>query len=325
MKQANSPEILYKGVLRGRDVSFKDAVALESCGISALLFYADRIRRRFKKNSIKLCSIINAKSGSCGEDCAFCPQSARHDTGIKIYPLVSRKIIKKAFLNAKMNRASCFGIVTSGNALAEKEVKEIISAIKYIGRQGIAKSVSLGRVSLKNMVLLKKAGVGKFHHNLEAPKSHFDQICTTHTYAERERTIKNSKKAGFKVCSGGIFGLGEDFRQRVELAFALKRLDVDSVPMNFLNPVKGTRLANAKRLTVEEMLRTIAVFRFILPGKDIFVCGGREVNLGKYQNRIFYAGANGMMVGGYLTTPGRPVKKDLAMIKKMGFRVYCGK
>ena len=180
----------------------------------------------------------------------------------------------------------------------------------------------MGELDERSLKQLKKSGIKKIHHNIETSKSFFPEICTTHTYQDKINCIKKAKELGFEVCSGVLFGLGESFDQRVEAALALRELGVKSVPMNFFNPVAGTVLENVPPLPEEEILRTIAMFRFVLPDSDIRLCGGREVNLTNSQGKIFKAGANGMMVGGYLTTAGRPVQDDHKMIYSAGMSIY---
>ena len=177
---------------------------------------------------------------------------------------------------------------------------------------------SLGLLDIDTALRYKKAGLKNYHHNLETSESFFKNICSTHSYKESIETVRIAKKTGFRVCSGGIFGMGETPQQRVELAFTLKELDVDCIPMNFLNPISGTPLENMPPMKPLEILKTIAVYRFILPQKDIIICGGREINLRDLQSFMFVAGANGTMLGNYLTTKGRAAKEDLQMIKDLG-------
>lgn len=285
------------------------------------MFGAEAIARSFKGAKVSFCSIVNAKSGACSENCRFCAQSAHNNTKVDKYALLDDRRLSAALDRAVRDGASCFGIVTSGRKLTGSDIDRIASFVSKNRNRGVRISVSLGEISFEDMKKLKRAGVQRFHHNLETAESHFPKICTTHSYRDRIRTVLNAKKAGLEVCCGGIIGLGESPEQRLELAFTLRRLGVDSVPVNILNPVKGTPMWKRQRLPVRDALRTIALFRFILPGKDISVCGGREANLGKFQSWIFSAGASGMMVGGYLTTPGRPVSEDKRMVKRLGLKI----
>lgn len=287
-----------------------------------LIASTNRIRIAFKGNEIRLCSIINAKSGLCPEDCTFCAQSARYTTGVKTYPMVDVETITAGAKDASRNGAREFSIVTSGKGIRKtKEVETLKEAIRKISMETPLEScASLGILDEDTLLSLKKAGLHSYHHNLETSRSFFPNVCTTHDYEEDVAVVKRAKKLGFHVCCGGIFGMGESRRQRIELAMTLKELDVDSVPINFLNPRPSTPLENADFLTPIECLKIIAAFRFILPTKELIICGGREVNLRDLQPLIFAAGANGMMIGNYLTTPGRDINKDLRMIEDLGLK-----
>ena len=317
----NIPLSLEKKIVEGGRISSEDAKALWDADHDELLYHANRLRRRFKGDHINVCSILNAKSGRCSEDCRFCAQSAHHKTDVSEYPLVGSKEIEEALRRAKASGAGCFGIVTSGRALTPEETEALCSSLDALKESSIMIGASLGELDAATLRRLKDHGVRRFHHNLETGESFFPNICTTHSYAGRVATVRRAKEAGLEVCCGGLFGLGETRAHRVELAMTLRELDVDSVPMNFLNPVSGTPMASVPGLSCREILRTIAVFRFILPGKDLQLCGGREVNLRDLQSWIFYAGANGMMIGGYLTTNGRSVEQDLKMIEDLGLTI----
>jgi biotin synthase len=288
-----------------------------------LLYQANRLREHYFGNTVHLCSIINAKSGLCPEDCSFCAQSVSHDTDIPVYPLVDADEIVTGARNAEKTGSGCFGIVTSGSsAVKGGELDDICGALRRINEEtSIRPACSLGAIDLDTALALKEAGMSRYHHNLETARSFFPNVCTTHDYDEDIDTIRAVKAAGLEVCCGGIFGLGETPDQRVEFAFTLKELEVDSIPVNFLNPIPGTRLADADYLTPMECLRIIALFRFILPDKRISVCGGREKNLRDLQSLIFFAGASGTMVGNYLTTTGRTPENDMQMLKDLGLRI----
>ena len=312
-------------VINGADITRSEAMYILSLrtqeGIVMLLAHATILRNHFKGNRIDLCAVVNAKSGRCTEDCIFCAQSARHKTDIKTYPLMSTSKVIKASSVAGGAGAHRLGIVTSGKGITNREELERIGEfIKEISKSStITPCASLGVLSDEQLSRLRDAGLKRYHHNLETAESHFFKICSTHTYKERVHTILMVKKKGFEVCSGGIFGLGETPEQRVELAFALKDLEVDSVPLNFLNPVKGTPAEKQPLLPPLEILKIIALFRFVLPKKDIRVSGGREVALRTLQPLMYLAGANGTMVGNYLTTIGRDARVDLQEILDLGF------
>ncbi len=278
---------------------------------------AHGLREEHFGDRAELCSIINAKSGRCAENCAFCAQSAHARTAAPVYPLKPVAEIVAGARQALDEGSHCFGIVTSGTRVTPgAEFDSILQALREIrDLGGIDPSASLGILDATAARELAAAGCVTYHHNLETARSFFPEICTTHDYAEDVATVRTAKEAGMKVCCGGIFGLGESPAQRVELARTLRELAVDSVPLNFLNPVPGTRLAGARHLTPMECLRIIALFRYFLPDRSISVCGGREPNLREFQSWIFMAGASGTMIGNYLTTKGRDRETDLQMLQ----------
>ncbi len=313
-------------VLAGGSITPDEALAIinvTDCETFDLLVHANRLRRHFFGNRVHLCSIINAKSGLCSEDCSFCAQSVHHYTDSPIYPLVETEEIVSSARKAEREGSACFGIVTSGASLEEgPELERICSALQRIAvNSEIVPACSLGSIDLDTALTLKQAGMKKYHHNLETARSFFPNVCTTHDYEEDVNTVKAVKEAGLQICCGGIFGLGESAEQRVEFAFTLKELDVDSVPVNFLNPIPGTRLAASNNLTPMECLRIIALLRFVMPDRRISVCGGREKNLRDLQSLMFFAGASGTMIGNYLTTTGRAPEHDRQMLKDLGLRV----
>jgi biotin synthase len=310
-------------IIAGGSISQDEALNLTGTAGADLFFLfaeANRIREQVFGNEIFLCSIINAKSGRCPENCSFCAQSAFHDTDAPVYPLVDENRMVDCAREAEANGSTCYGIITSGSGISRgAELGTILRTIRRIRNETtISPSCSLGIIDRDTAIALRDAGMETYHHNLETARSFFPNICTTHDYEEDVATIRSAKEAGLKVCCGGIFGLGENAAQRVELALTLRELGVDSVPLNFLNPVPGTRLADACNITPMECLSTIALFRFILPDRKISVCGGREKNLRDLRSWIFLAGASGTMVGNYLTTPGRPVAVDRQMIADLG-------
>lgn len=310
-------------VLSGKDL--KEAEGLELMLLPAsylpdLLAAAFHIREAYKGKEVKLCAIVNAKSGRCGENCAFCAQSVHYPTQIQSYDLLPAEELAARADIAADKGARMFGIVTSGtNIESQQEWDEIIRAVKMIAAQGrIKPCASLGLLSLPQAVGLKEAGLYRYHHNLETATSFFPQICTTHDYAEDIATVKNAKKAGLAVCCGGIFGLGETSGQRVELAFTLRELEVDSVPLNFLNPIPGTPLGNRPIISPMEALKVAAVYRFLLPRQDLKLCGGKEPAFRQLLPLAMWA-ANSLMIGNYLTTVGREPHLDIEMIHDLGF------
>lgn len=318
-------EAVSRKVLERKDVTPEEVFDLsqvEGANLFFLMAAANRIRAYFLGDRLDLCSIINAKSGRCGEDCIFCAQSSHYQTGVKSFPLVLKEEILAAARRATEVKAGRFGIVTSGRRVKEKELQAIAETLRQMKEEGIplSRCASLGSLSVQEARRLKEAGLQRYHHNLESSPDFFPQICTTHTFEERVSTVKIAKEAGLEVCSGGIFGLGESLAQRIRLAFLLKELEVDAVPLNFLQPIPVTPVEHLPSLPPLEILKIVALFRFILPTKDIKVCGGREHNLRSLQPFIFISGANGMLIGDYLTTKGQAPHLDLEMIEDLGLK-----
>ena len=311
-----------ENVLSGKKIGFGEACALFESGRERPFVFiaaAADIRVHFRGRAVSLCSILNAKSGRCREDCKFCAQSAHYRTNIEVYPLLRADEMVRAASEAKRLGASSFGIVTSGVRITnEAEWDEILKAIKEIGRIGIRPCASLGLIGKEEARELKNAGLYRCHHNLETAPSYFKNICTTHDYEDDVRTILAAQEAGLSTCSGGIIGLGEDIGERIELALLLRDLGVDSVPVNILNPIPGTPLADVDGLPPMEILLTLAVFRFILPDRDIRLCGGKEKNLRQLLPLGMVAGASSLMTGNYLTTAGREARLDREMILDLG-------
>ncbi|MFH2000418.1 MAG: biotin synthase BioB [Planctomycetota bacterium] len=300
-----------------------ELLAAEGADFYALMARAGSCRERIKGRKIHFCGIINAKSGRCSENCAFCSQSSHYKTGAPVFPLVSAEAMLERAREVGAMGARAFSIVTSGTTLrADQEIAEVCNVIRRLREEGrIMRCASLGTMTEEVLARLKEAGLTHYHHNLETARSFFPQICTTHEYDDDLRTIKAAKGLGISVCCGGIFGMGETAGQRVELAETLRELDVDSIPLNFLNPIPGTPLEGGRRITPQECLKAIAVYRLMMPQKDIYICGGREVGLRDLHSWIFMAGANGIMVGNYLTTAGRDIDSDRRMIEDQGFEL----
>ncbi len=289
-----------------------------SMPMAELFSAANKVREEHIVDRIELCGIVNAKSGSCSENCKFCAQSAHHGANIETYALKDvDKIISEAEA-AKQNGAGRFGIVTSGNKLTGEEIGIIAEAVRRIIKEvGISVCASLGALDEASFLTLREAGLTRYHHNIETSERFYPNIVTTHDYTERTKTVKAAKALGLEVCSGGIIGMGETWQDRMDMANLLKELDVDSVPLNFLVPIKGTPLENIQLISSEEAIRTIALFRFILKDKTIKIAAGRESALRDHQESLYMAGANGMLIGGYLTIAGRPVEDDHALIEEV--------
>ncbi|MFC1855124.1 biotin synthase BioB [Thermodesulfobacteriota bacterium] len=312
--------------LLGEDITYDEAkkiIDLNPSLLFELFISANRIKEHFIGNKVHLCSIVNAKSGRCKEDCGFCAQSAHHKTYVPVYDMINSDEMLRAAKNAEKSTSGCFGIVTSGSTIkSDDEFNIILDAVRKIKAEtSLSPSASLGMISYEQAVKLKEAGVKKFHHNIETSRNFFPNVCTTHSYDDDLETIRSIKRAGLKICSGVILGLGESQLDWIDMAFTLRELDVDSVPINFLNPIKNTRFENNPKVPALELLRGIALFRFILPTKSISICGGREKNLRDLQSFMFLAGASGTMAGNYLTTKGRSMEDDFKMISDLGLEV----
>ncbi|TAL25250.1 MAG: biotin synthase BioB [Nitrospirae bacterium] len=308
----------------GNPITKEEALLIGRIQISDLfdLFIAaNKIRKKFRNNSVDLCAIVNAKSGACPEDCSYCAQSSKSKTGIEVYPLIRKEVVLEKAKEAKDAGVKRFCIVTSGRKIGKAELFEIVTMVKKIRRAGLLPCATLGLLNRDELLFLKESGLERYHHNLETSERFFPEICRTHTYQDKLKTIEAAKSAGLSVCSGGIFGLGETWEDRIDMAFAVKELDVDSVPLNFLIPVKGTSMAERDALHPFEALKIISLYRFLLPQKEIRVCGGRMQILGEFNSMVFMAGADSLLTGNYLTTTGRTFKDDLRLIRDYGLRV----
>ena len=312
---------LKESIINGYSIKKEEAIELYKEDIEELLNAANDIRKAKLGNSFDVCSIINGKSGRCSEDCKYCAQSIYYNTNIEEYPLLDdEKIIETALENEKGGILR-FSIVTSGRKLSESEVNQICKVYKKIkSKSSIKLCSSNGLLTYEEFKRLKESGVTRYHNNLETSRNYFDKICTTHTYDEKIEAIKNAHKAGLKVCSGGIFGLGESIEDRIDMAFEITSLGVKSIPVNILNPIKGTPLENNEALTEEEILKSIAIYRFIAPDAVIRLAGGRAL-LSDKGKKAFLSGANGAISGDMLTTVGISLKDDLEMIKSCGYKV----
>jgi biotin synthase len=315
---------LRDSVINGNLITIDEAYLLGSItadGLFDLFSAALTIRRKFTGNSVDLCAIINAKSGACPEDCSYCAQSSKSKTDIAIYPLIKNKTVIEKAREAKDNGVKRFCIVTSGRKIAKRELTEIGSMLGELKKIGLLPCATLGLLNKEELSFLKDSGLQRYHHNLEASERFFPEICRSHSYYDKLKTIDAAKAAGLSVCSGGIFGLGETWQDRIDMAFAIKELDIDSIPINFLIPVKGTKLSDRDFLHPFEALKIISLYRFIMPDKQIRVCGGRTQVLGEFNSMVFMAGADSLLTGNYLTTTGRTYADDLRLINLYGMKV----
>ena len=310
-------------ILDGGEITEEEAKALIRTtdeDTMLLLACADKIRQKFSGRSVDLCAIVNARSGRCQEDCKFCAQSARYDTGIDNYTFLPEEEVMKAAQKAKEAGAARFDIVTAGRDQRNpKDFAEILHLIRRIRTEiGIEVCCSLGFLTQEQAYQLSEAGVNRLHCNIESAPSFFQEVCTTHTAEEKAENIQRAQKAGIRVCCGGILGLGETLDQRVEMAFHLKKLHIDAIPLNVLNPIPGTPYEHIEPLAPLEILRSFAMFRFVLPKAQIRTAGGRQLNLRSLQSMALAGGMNGVMIGNYLTSKGSDPHDDLTMLRDLG-------
>lgn len=313
---------LEKKINAGFLINLEEALKLSKLkDLTELFRAADRLRCKFNGKKVDLCSIMNAKSGRCSENCKYCAQSVHYHTNIQEYSLVNKE---KALALAKENEkfgVHRFSLVTSGRGLYGAEFEKIIKIYELLNKESkLSLCASLGIINYEQLSKLRNVGITMYHHNLETSRDYYKKICTTHTYDERIDTINNAKKAGLKVCSGGIIGMGETMEDRIKLALELQALGIKSIPINVLNPIDGTPLQNAEKLNQEEILKTIAIFRFINPKSYIRLAGGRNL-IDAYGQNCFKVGANATITGNYLTTSGNKIVDDIEMIKNIGLEV----
>ncbi len=322
------PSFLQKiedGVSSGKEISFNDALALTDLPdelIDNLARIANRVRQNFSQNKVDLCSIINARSGQCTEDCKFCTQSAHHKTNPPTYPMKSVTEIVEAAKNAEKAGAKRFCIVTSGGELSDEDFNITLEATNIIAKQTkLSRCASLGKLNKERAAKLKEAGLNRYHHNTETASSFFGDICSTHSHNEKLETIENLQEAGIETCVGGILNMGESPKQRIEFAFELKKINPVSVPINFLNPREGTPLENQKPISALEAAKYLAIFRLILPNTYLRLAGGRIETFGDNQELALKSGVNALLIGDLLTTKGPETQSDLKLLESMKFEL----
>ncbi len=320
---------LTSRIIAGERIGRAEAIALSQIegeeNILLLCEAADKVRQACCGNVVDLCSIVNVKSGNCSENCGFCSQSAHHPgQDSPIYGLKSTQEILAQAKAAEAAGAKRFCLVSQGrgikyNSPKSTEFEQILETVsRIIAETQIKPCCALGEVTPEQAQALAEAGVTRYNHNLEASENFFEQIVTTHTWRDRVQTIQNLKAAGIQACTGGIMGLGESWEDRVDLALALRELEVESVPLNLLNPREGTPLSDRPKIDPYEALKAIAIFRLILPEQILRYAGGREAVMGELQAMGFQAGMNAMLIGHYLTTIGQPPEQDHAMLESLG-------
>lgn len=309
-------------VLSGQRITRDEArqlVEIDDKHIKELADAANTICREMNGDRVDVESLINAKSGNCAEDCGFCAQSAHYKTNITKYPFLSRDVIVEAARRSKESGAHSFCLVCAWRGPTEEEFENVCDAIRAIKKEvGLEVNCSLGFLTEEHAAKLKELGVKRYNHNLEACRNFFSRICGTHTYDDRMKTARIVKSAGLQLCCGGILGMGETRMDRLDLALEASELEPEEFPVNILIPRAGTALEGTKPLDAMEVIKTIAVYRFILPKSIIKIAGGREVHLGKLQSLALLGGANGIITGGYLTVVGNEPQNDIKMIQELG-------
>ena len=319
----NMLEELKNKVLSGGNITPEEALRLaEETPCEALCEASHELTAGMSPRKFDLCSIINAKSGRCPEDCKWCAQSFRYPTQVQTYGMVGEEECLRHALHNERQGVARFSLVASGRKPSKDDVEKLCRNIRHLREHsGIKVCVSVGLASEDDLRRLHDAGASRCHCNMEAAPSCFARLCSTHTQAEKIATLEAARRAGMDVCSGGIIGMGETMAQRIELAFLLKRLEVPSIPMNILHPIPGTPLEHQEPLAAEEVLRTIAIFRFIHPKAYLRFAGGRSQLAASDVEKALYAGINAAIVGDLLTTVGSKVADDKEMIKKAGYEL----
>ena len=315
-------EYYKEKVINGCKITKDDALNLLDMPFDDLTESADQIRQHFCGNDFDACTIINVKGGKCSEDCKFCAQSVYYDTNISHFPLLTKKQLKSRTLDLYETGFKRISYVSSGRKMEDIEFETISETIKELKDEyeDIRLCVSLGLLTKEQIEMLERMGVDRLHNNLETSEEYFKQICTTHAYQDKLNCLSYVNNENLKICSGGIFGIGENFEDRIELALKLRSLNVKSIPINILNPIKGTPLENNKVLSNEELCKIVAVFRFINPSSYIRLAGGRLL-LEDYGRKAFESGANAAIIGDLLTTKGVQYNQDVKMIKELGFHI----
>lgn len=313
---------LKEKVIAGYELTLNDALKLsKSDEINTMTNAAYEIMKTSCGNDFDMCSIVNAKSGKCSENCKWCAQSAVHKTGIEEYEIIDEKTAVDYAIKNTQQGVRRFSLVTSGKTITDTELEKYLEIYcKIRDKSDISFCASMGLLDKAQLLKLKNAGIVHYHCNLETAPSYFSEICTTHTIEDKLQTIQWAKEIGLKICSGGIIGMGETMDQRIELAFKLKELGVKSIPINILNPIEGTALQNAAPLSDDDILKTIVIFRFINPDSYLRFAGGRLL-IRHIQEKALHSGINASIVGDLLTTIGSNVEEDIRDFTKAGFKL----
>lgn len=313
---------LKSKITAGEAITKSEAMGLLEVPLDALTKAANEIREQFCGNQFDMCTIVNGKCGKCSEDCKYCAQSAHYHTSCEeTYPLLSTEELVQGAKRNKDRGVLRYSIVTSGRRLSKREVEQACESIREIKRKvGIEVCVSFGLLDFEDFKKLKEAGASRVHCNLESSRNFFKEVCTTHTYDEKIATLKAAKEAGLSICSGGIMGLGETMEDRIDMVLTARELSVKSIPVNVLNPIKGTPYEKNPILSNDEVCRLVAIFRFLIPDGNIRLAGGRGL-LGDKGERCFLSGANAAISGDMLTTAGITIETDHALLHSLGYEV----
>lgn len=307
-------------VLAGYKINKQEAMSLLKVPLENLSLAADEIRKHFCGDKFDMCTIINGKSGRCSEDCKYCAQSAYYETAVKTYPLLNTNLILQEAQYNYAKGVDRYAVVTSGKKMSDEEVEKLAKSLQEVKYKcGIKLCVSGGLLNEEQFKKLNSIGVERIHNNLETSREHFPDVCTTHTFDEKIEAIKAAQRVGMTVCSGGIIGIGETIEDRIDMALELRELEVDSVPINRLNPIPGTPFEHNEVITDDEMRRIVAIYRFILPTLFIRLAGGRGLFADKGR-ACLQAGANAVISGDMLTTSGISIDTDIKMIRDLGFK-----
>lgn len=316
-------QIWKEKILAGGQINRYGAEELLTAPLEELCEAANQIRENLNGNVLDTCSILNGKSGLCSENCKYCSQARGHKTGVDEYPLLTVDRIVEEGLQTAEQGVDRFSVVTSGVRVSDAEIDILCHAYSKIREESdIQLCASHGLINYEQFLKLKEAGITRTHNNLETSRRYFPQVCTTHTYDDKIETIRAAQKAGLEICSGGIIGMGEEMSDRLDMAFELRDLGVESIPVNVLMAIPGTPLQDQPLLPEEEILRTIALFRFINPTANIRLAGGRN-SMTDCGRLALHAGANASITGNMLTTSGNTVKQDFEMFTKAGFQLKC--
>lgn len=308
---------LAEEIINGRRLSAADDLSFfETCSLQELSSGADKIRKEFRSDRVDLCSIINGRGGKCGENCKFCAQSAFNHTDCNTFPFISTASILSAAKENASEGIHRFSIVTAGKSLSGKDFEKALEAYRILSKEvKISLCASMGFLTSSQFSELKASGVSRYHCNIETSRKNFPNICTSHTFEMKEENIKRAKEAGLEVCSGGIIGMGETFHDRIDMALDLSQMKVSSIPLNVLMPIPGTPFENLPPLSEDEIIRTIAMFRYINPEAGIRLAAGRKLYDGK---RAFCSGADSTITGNMLTTTGTTVQGDRKLLESLG-------